>query len=127
MMAARALIAAACLAALPAIAQAEGFFDRDLGDGGAPAECMDRAERTLNAYVRASGSTDGFIARGSWSVDGYHLEPGNIAVQFLCPYRDSHVSVAILVGHSDATGDAAEPVVSALAQIWDNNGMSNGK
>ena len=127
MMRARTLALAAGLTLLPTLALAEGFFDRDLGDGGSPAECMDRAERTLNAYGRASGSTDIYVARGSWSVDGYHLEPGNIAVQFLCPYRDSHVSVAILVGHSDATGDAAEPVVSALAQIWDNNGMAAGK
>lgn len=108
---------------VPSPAVAEGFYTSDLGEGGAPDACIFRAQRTLNAYAVNSGFPQTTILSGAWSTDGYDLQPGDVDVQFLCPYRDSHVSVALLVGHSDGADADRIAVVEALVALWNATGQ----
>ena len=117
------VVALAVLGSVPALA--DGFFTRDLGDGGSPEQCLNRAEQTLNAYVRESGSGRAVVLRGSWSVDGYYLEPGNVNVQIACPYRDSYVSIVLAVGHSTGAESERAAVVDRIDALWNNPGAGS--
>jgi len=122
----RHFIAASVLALVPALAQAEGYYTSDLGDGGAPQECMTRAERALSSYVATSANPNAFVATGTWSVDAYDLMPGDVAVSILCPYRESHVSVVLLVTHSEGPESERIATAEGIGQIWDSLGQPGG-
>ena len=126
MMRPRHFAAAACLALVPALAQAEGFYTSDLGDGGAPAECMARAGQALNTYATNGASPNATVSTGTWSVDAYNLQPGNVAVSILCPYRESHVSIVLLVAHSAGTEAERIRATDGISQIWNGIGQSGG-
>ena len=122
----RALVVASVLAVLPALAQADGFYTSDLGDAGGPADCTQRAQRSLSAYVSEPRNAGATIATGAWSVDAYHLQPGNVSVQIACPYRDGHVDVALITAFS--TGPEADRIaaIDAIVQRWNAPGQNGG-
>lgn len=121
MTALRPLAIAACVALAPGLAAADGFYTRDLGDGGAPAECMARAQQAIQAYVQQSG-TAASVLTGTWSVDAYDLAPGNVDVELACPYRDSHVTVALLVTHSSGSEQERVTVLDGITAFWNSPG-----
>lgn len=123
---ARTLTLAALVALAPGLALAEGFYTRDLGDGGTPDGCMNRAEQALNAYVAAGAGPNAVVARGTWSVDAYHLGAADVAVQMVCPYRNSIVSIVLLTAHSMGPESERIAVVDAIAARWDAAGQGGG-
>ena len=121
---ARGILAAVVLAMAPALAQAEGFYTRDLGEGGAPDACMSRAQRALNAFAMEPGNAGALVVSGAWSVAGYNLQPGNVDVEFACPYRDSFVSIVLMSAHSDGDENQRIFIADALEQRWNAAGQA---
>lgn len=119
----RKLALAAAFVCLPALAQADGFYTSDMGEGGAPEACIARAERSLSAYIRVAQNAGATMATGSWSVDAYHLQPGDVSVQIACPYRDSHVSAALVTAFSTGPETDRIAAVEAIVQRWNAPGQ----
>lgn len=114
----RSIVAAVVLALVPALAWADGFYTHDLGEGGTADACTFRAQRALNAFLMEAGQDGATMASGTWSVDGYNLQPGNVDVEFLCPYRDVQVPVALIVSHSAGSENDRVAIVTALVERW---------
>jgi hypothetical protein len=112
--------AAALTAAPPALA--DGFWTHDLGAAGTPEACLDRASRAMETYFRQNGVTDGLVQVADWSVQGYDLPPGDVQAQFVCPYRDGVVEIALLFTYSAGPESDRHAVVESLTAIWDRLG-----
>jgi hypothetical protein len=112
------LCAVLALAGVPTTGAADGFMTRDLGTGGDPGQCLDRAERAMNDWFRTNGVTGGLVQRGDWSVQGYDLPPGNVQVQIACPWRNDQVLVALMFSYSTGPESDRVAVIDGLDAIW---------
>jgi len=108
---------------IPAMALADGFHTRDLGSGGSPQECMDRARQAIRTYAQQNGTPNATVNEGSWSVHGFDFLPGNVDVQIACPYRDNFTSIVLLTAHSSGERDDRVAVVDGIAALWDSIGQ----
>ena len=120
----RRIALAALLACAPALAQADGFYTTDLGDGGAPEACIARAQRSLNLALAQPQNSAATVATGSWSVDAYHLQPGNVSVQIACPYRNSHVDTALITAFSTGPESDRIAALDFIVERWNADGQN---
>ncbi len=119
----RHILAACVLALAPAMASADGFYNRDVGDGGAPAACMARARQAIEAYARRIGMPNTTVYHGSRTVAAYGLQPGNVNVQIACPYRSDRAEIVLVTAHSTGTEQDRITAVEGVSAIWDTIGQ----
>ncbi len=117
------LIGAMVLALLPGMAAAEGFYSRDVGEGGSPEACLSRARQAVETYARRNGTPNAIVVQGAWSLSGYDLYPGQVDVQVACPYRDNIASIVVVTGHSDGNEADRITVIEGIGAIWDQLGQ----
>jgi len=107
------------LALLAGPAQAGFFYTADLGGNLPLADCLGRAQATLDAYVAQSGSSEARVQVWSWSVEALGLRPGGIDAQITCPYRDGMVQLITLVLHVDNAYAANAVISDEIAALWE--------
>lgn len=117
----RQILAAAGLAvAVAGGAQAEGFYTYDLGVGGHYEQCYDRAARALRGYALRHSGADTELVESEWSIEIYNLQPGDVDVQILCPYRNQQSEIVLMVGHSEGLSQDRERVIHAIRDRWND-------
>ncbi|WP_417628347.1 hypothetical protein [Pararhodobacter aggregans] len=115
------LLAAGLVLAMPGAGRADGFYVRDLGEGGAPEACMAQALAALTAYAADTGTPGAVIQAGIWSVDAYDLQPGAVDVDISCPYRDGYVGVVLMTAHSAGSEAERAAVIDGINGHWDSD------
>lgn len=103
----------------PAIASADGFYTRDLGSGGDPEACVERARQAIQMYANQTGTPNATVNTGSWSAHGFDLMPGETDVQIACPYRNNVSEIVLLTVHNRNSRDDRIAVVDGISALWD--------
>ncbi len=107
-----------CVALLVSVpVHAAGWTVDDLGSMSERADCMARAERTMQEYFRIHGGS-GDIGRSEWTLGGYGLRGSVIDALIICPIEAGLVEPFLIVHNSDNNNDARKIVADRLKAIW---------
>jgi hypothetical protein len=106
----------AALAALPALAQAEGFTNMDFGQFSNREDCMALAQQVMDRYIRTHGGFE--YSSTEWVVYGWDFEPGDQDVTIMCPWVSDTVVNAFMVVHGETTDEDRIFTVDQLERFW---------